>query len=312
MSAPATVAAGAPFEVKWTGPNNERDYIAIGETTPGGRLYLDYKYSRDGSPLKLAAPEKPGTYEVRYILGVGDTVIARQPITVGGVTASVTGAGPGGRRRQIQGDLDRAEQSERDFVTMVKAGTTEKTYERYEYTSKGNTLEFTAPDVPGDYEIRYATGKEYNTLARAPITVGAITGTVTGPAQVVAGETFKASWKGPDNARNFVTIVLKGAREGAYSGSYFYTTPQNNPGNLVAPLVPGEYELRYSTAEQYVTLARAAITDDAGEERTRQGRGDPGRRREIRRRHRDHPRRLRQHAAEVRHRAAHRHRQDGP
>jgi hypothetical protein len=54
--------------------------------------------------------------------------------------------------------------------------------------------------------------------------------------------------------------VLKGAREGAYSGSYLYTTPQNNPGNLVAQLVPGEYELRYSTAEQYVTIARAAIT----------------------------------------------------
>ena len=136
----------------------------------------------------------------------------------------------------------------------------EKTYERYEYTSKGNTLEFTAPDVPGEYEIRYATGKTYSTLARAKITVGAITGTVAGPAQVVAGETFKATWKGPDNARNFVTIVLKGAREGTYSGSYFYTTPQNNPGSLVAPLVPGEYELRYSTAEQYVTLARAAIT----------------------------------------------------
>ena len=57
------------------------------------------------------------------------------------------------------------------------------------------------------------------------------------------------SWKGPDNARNFVTIVPKGAREGAYTGSYFYTTPQNIPGTLVAPLAPGEYELRYSTAE---------------------------------------------------------------
>jgi Ca-activated chloride channel family protein len=91
VSAPATVAAGSTFEVKWTGPNNERDYVTIGETTPGGRLYLDYKYSRDGSPVQLAAPEKPGNYEVRYILGVGDTVIARQPITVGGVTASVTG-----------------------------------------------------------------------------------------------------------------------------------------------------------------------------------------------------------------------------
>ena len=72
----------------------------------------------------------------------------------------------------------------RDFVTMVKAGTREKTYERYVYTDKGSTLEFTAPDEPGNYELRYATGKEYLTLARAPITVGAITGTITGPAQV--------------------------------------------------------------------------------------------------------------------------------
>ena len=36
-------------------------------------------------------PEKPGTYEIRYILGQGDTIIARQTLTVGGVNASVTG-----------------------------------------------------------------------------------------------------------------------------------------------------------------------------------------------------------------------------
>ncbi len=258
VSAPASVSAGAPFEVKWTGPNNERDYVAIGETTPGGRLYLDYKYSRDGSPLKLAAPEKPGNYEVRYILGVGDTVIARQPITVGGVTASVTAPAQVAAGAKFKVSWT-GPNNARDFVTLVKADAAEKTYERYEYTSKGNTLELTAPDVPGNYELRYATGKEYNTLARSPITVGAVTGTVTGPAQVVAGETFKAAWKGPDNPRNYVTIVLKGAREGTYSSSYFYTTPQNSPGNLVAPLAPGEYELRYSTAEKYLTLARAAI-----------------------------------------------------
>jgi len=258
VSAPASVAAGASFEVKWTGPNNERDYIAVGETTPGGRLYLDYKYSRDGSPLKLAAPEKPGTYEVRYILGVGDTIIARQPFTVGAVAASVTAPAQVAAGAKFKVSWT-GPNNPRDFVTMVKSGTAEKTYDRYEYTNKGNTLEFTAPDVPGDYELRYATGKEYNTLARASITVGAVTGTVTGPATVVAGESFKASWKGPDNPRNYVTIVLKGAREGTYSGSYFYTTPQNNPGNLVAPLAPGDYELRYSTAEKYLTLARAAI-----------------------------------------------------
>ncbi len=259
VSAPASAAAGGTIEVKWTGPNNERDYIAIGETTPGGRLYLDYKYSRTGSPLKLAVPEKPGNYEVRYILGVGDTIIARQPLTVGGVSASVTAPAQvaAGARFKVTWT---GPNNERDFVTLVKAGTAEKTYERYAYTSAGSTLELTAPDTPGDYEIRYATGKEYNTLARTPITVGAVTGTVAGPAQVVAGESFKATWKGPDNPRNYVTIVQKGAREGTYSGSYFYTTPQNNPGNLLAPLVAGEYELRYSTAEKYLTLARAPIT----------------------------------------------------
>jgi hypothetical protein len=53
--------------------------------------------------------------------------------------------------------------------------------------------------------------------------------------------------------------VPKGAREGEYSSAYFYTTAHDNPGNLVAPLVPGDYELRYSTAEKYLTLARAAL-----------------------------------------------------
>ncbi len=125
-----------------------------------------------------------------------------------------------------------------------------------------------APDEPGNYELRYATGTANLTLARAPrSSVGAISGTITGPAQAVAGETFKVSWKGPDNARNFVTIVPQGCARGRVQlGSYFYTTPQNSPGTLVAPLAPGEYELRYSTAEKYLTLARAAIQINAGEE----------------------------------------------
>jgi hypothetical protein len=260
VSAPATVPGGKPFDVKWTGPNNERDYIAIGETTPGGRLYIDYKYSREGSPIKLEAPEKPGNYEIRYILGAGDAVIARQAIVVGNM-ASASIKAPAqvaaGARFKLTWT---GPNNERDYVTMVRAGAAEKTYERYAYTSVGSTLEITAPDVAGNYELRYLTGGENTALARVPITVGAITGTVTGPATVVAGESFKASWKGPDNSRNYVTIVPKGAREGEYSEWYFYTTPTNNPGTLVAPIKPGEYELRYSTAAKYLTIARAPIT----------------------------------------------------
>src|SRR5690606_10275723 len=115
-----------------------------------------------------------------------------------------------------------------------------------------------APDTPGEYEARYLTAQNNTTLARAKFTVGAITGSITGPPKAVAGEAIKVSWKGPDNPRNFITIVPKGAREGEYSASYAYTQPRNNPVNLFVPLQPGAYELRYSTAESYYTIARAS------------------------------------------------------
>jgi Mg-chelatase subunit ChlD len=346
VKGPASAAAGSEISVEWTGPNNERDYVAIGETGPNGRKYLDYKYTKTGSPLKLDVPEKPGTYEIRYLLGEGDTIIARQTLTVGAVTATLSApaqvaAGgrfkvnwtgpnnardfvtivPAGTAEKTYKDyqytskgstleftapdaagtyelryltasqyntLARATitvgavsatvkapaqvaagakfqvtwtgpNNARDFVTMVKAGAAEKSYERYEYTTRGSTLTFQAPDVPGAYELRYASGQQYLTLARAPITVTAVTGSLTAPASVVAGETFKVSWKGPDAPRNFITVVPKGAREGAY-GTYFYTTPQQNPGSLVAPLTAGAYEVRYATGEKYLTLAKSDLT----------------------------------------------------
>ncbi len=258
VKGPASIAAGAAFEVTFTGPNNQRDYVAIGETAPGGRKYLDYKYTREGSPVKLTAPDKAGSYELRYILGERDTIIARQAITVGAVSASVSAPAqvPAGAKIKVTWT---GPNNPRDFITMVKAGAAERSYARYAYTERGSPLELTAPDEPGAYEIRYATGGGYLTLARASITVGAISGTLTAPPEALAGETFKVSWKGPDNPRNFITVVPRGAREGDYSGSYFYTTPQHNPGSLVAPLVPGDYEVRYSTAEKYLTLARASL-----------------------------------------------------
>ena len=89
------------------------------------------------------------------------------------------------------------------------------------------------------------------------------------------------SWKGPDNPRNFITVVPKGAREGEYSASYRYTTPQNNPANLLAPLEPGDYELRYSTAESYYTIARAALKVVPGKQDAGQDRRDAGAGREA-------------------------------
>jgi hypothetical protein len=254
VQAPATLKAAAQFEVAWTGPDNPRDYITIGNAE---RKYLDYKYTRDGSPVKITAPEVPGEYEVRYILGQGDTVIATQKVTVGAVSASLTVPAQVAAGAKVTMSWT-GPGNPRDYLTVVKAGAAERTWGRYEYVSKGNPITMIAPDAPGEYEARYLSAQN-NTLARAKFTVGTVTGTLSGPPQAAAGESIKVSWKGPDNPRNFITIVPKGAREGEYSASYAYTVPQKNPVNLLAPLLPGDYELRYSTAESYYTIARAAL-----------------------------------------------------
>ena len=253
LDGPAEVAAGAKFQLQWKGPDNPRDYVGIGNAASP---YLSYVYTRDGSPSTLAAPDEAGEYELRYFLAEGDTVIGTRRIVVGGVSATVAGparVAAGARFAVTWKGPDNA----RDFITLVKKGTPDKRYERYAYTAKGSPLELTAPDEPGEYELRYLTAQTYATLGAAPVTVTPINATIAGPAEAVAGSTFPVKWQGPDNAQDYVTIVSKGTKEGV-SGNYRYTA-QGNPAQLLAPLEPGDYELRYSTGQTHATLARAPV-----------------------------------------------------
>jgi hypothetical protein len=259
VKAPATIRAGAVFDLEWSGPANPQDYVGIGDADPNGSPYHDWKYTKgQPSPIRLTAPEKPGNYEVRYFLGSDNRVLAAQKVTVAAVAASVSAPA------QVAAGAKFAVKwtgtgNPRDYVTVVKAGAPEGTWDRYRLVGHGNPLELVAPDVAGAYEVRYLTALKNLTLARATIQVGAVTGSLTVPAQAVAGESFKVGWKGPDNPRNYVTIVPKAAREGEWSASYAYTD-KANPTSLVAPLAAGSYEVRYLTAESATTLARAAIT----------------------------------------------------
>jgi hypothetical protein len=254
LDAPAQVAAGAKFSVKWTGPNNDRDYVAYGNDA---RPYIGYEYTKAGSPLELTAPDEPGQYELRYFLGAGDVIIGRRPITVGAVSATVTAPPTAAAGSKIKITWQ-GPNNPRDFVTIVKAGTADKQYAAYEYTSKGSTLDMRAPEAAGEYEVRYLTAQTYATLATAKMTVTAVSASVKAPASAVAGSSVAINWQGPNNERDYVTIVKKGAREGEYA-TYEYTA-RGNPVKVLAPIEPGDYEVRYSTGQSYATLARAPIT----------------------------------------------------
>ena len=151
----------------------------------------------------------------------------------------------------------------RDFITIVKAGAPEKHYDAYAYTSAGNPAQLRAPEQAGDYEVRYLTGQTYATLASAKIAVDRCQCHRERPATAVAGSTFAVTWTGPNNQRDFINLVPKGAREGESGAG---RTRLGHPAQMQAPLNPGEYELRYSLGQSYATLARTSIQITPGKE----------------------------------------------
>lgn len=86
LTAPKTpIKASQPFEIAWTGPNGENDYVDIVRSGRPQQVGDEVTYVRTsaGNPAKLTAPEQPGTYDVRYVRDEGDRkVVAHIAITV--------------------------------------------------------------------------------------------------------------------------------------------------------------------------------------------------------------------------------------
>ena len=153
--------------------------------------------------------------------------------------------------------------NDRDFVTIGAPDAAPGTYEDYRDTKEGPTLELTAPIEPGAYELRYVTGRSRTVLARASIDVTPVTATLDAPAEVVLGSTFSVAWTGPDNERDYITIVEKAADDAHY-GNYADTI-KGTPLTLTAPTIPGEAELRYVSGQGRKILARRPIRVIAAE-----------------------------------------------
>jgi len=98
VTGPATVVADTEFEVRWTGPDNDGDYITIIEVGSDSRDYRDYAYTRDGPTVTIEAPLDAGAYELRYMTGRSRQILASQPITVtpGAIPGTLRVVGEGG------------------------------------------------------------------------------------------------------------------------------------------------------------------------------------------------------------------------
>jgi len=247
VSGPAEAPAGATIKVDWTGPNARNDYVAIAPVGAEDSAYDAYSYTRHGAPLELTLPTVPGDFELRYVLNADRKVLARAPITLTGVAASLDAPESAGAGSELSVDWAGPDY-DRDYVTISPVGSDDRTYLGYAYTRNGNPARFQAPTDPGDYELRYVlNGSPDEVLARRPITIEAVEARLSAPANVPVGGPVAVDWSGPESAgRDFIAIAAPGDAPNRYV-AYEYARG-GSPAEIAAPVQPGSYELRYVQA----------------------------------------------------------------
>jgi len=258
LALPATAPAGGAIEVAWTGPGYDRDYISISRLDEEDGAYLEYADVGDESPVTLQLPAEPGAYEVRYVLSQDRSVLARAPITLTEVTASLlaSAAAPAGSRLQVgwSGPGYRG-----DYVSISEVGSKPGAYIHYADVRAGEpSVELQLPSLPGSYEIRYILGQERKQLASHRIQVTEVTATLQVPASGKAGTAIVVTWSGPDYRGDYISVAKPDGKGHSYIE--YRNTSEGSPLSLPLPKQPGTYEIRYVMREGNRVLATAPVT----------------------------------------------------
>jgi Ca-activated chloride channel homolog len=256
LQAPDEIGAGARFDVSWSGPNQGSDFITVVPVGADDNAYQSFVYVDAGSPNQLIASVDPGRYEIRYVTGQSNTVLARRPLLVTAAAVGIRVPSEVAAGTSFEVDWTGPDNGG-DYVTIVPAGADEGAYLSYAYTDGGNPSTLQAPIDAGAYEVRYVAGQGDRTLARTPITVLGTSASVQAPARVAPGSPFEVTWEGPGNDNDYVTIVPAGADEGAYL-DYAYLS-SGSPATLTAPEEAGRYEVRYVFGRGDRTLASTPV-----------------------------------------------------
>ncbi|MEN8178755.1 MAG: VWA domain-containing protein [Pseudomonadota bacterium] len=161
---------------------------------------------------------------------------------------------PAGSIFEVQWD---GSNSRGDFITIVKPGATEGSYQNYAYTATGNPVKLMAPDQVGAYELRYVFGHKRDTLARRAVSVTPVQASLAPEPEVAAGSFLKIDWQGPNNRGDYISLAAVGTGDGEYL-TYAHTL-NGTPASIQVPDESGAYEVRYVTGQTGAVLARGQV-----------------------------------------------------
>jgi Ca-activated chloride channel family protein len=255
LQAPDSLSADTPFNVDWTGPNNQGDFISLLAAGATEWTNEPWFYTNYGTPGQMVAPTTPGNYKIAYIDGTSRNFKAARPLVVTAFVGSVSGPATVAAGTVFSANWT-GPNAPGDFITIVAVGATDWTDESWFYTGYGSPGNLTAPLTDGAHELWYIAA-DRTVMARAPITVTPLASSVTAPASANKGALISVSWTGPNAPGDYITIVAAGAAEGSYL-SYAYTGA-GNPVTITAPDTAGAYEIRYVYGADGSTLVSQAI-----------------------------------------------------
>ncbi len=265
ITAPAEAMAGADIEVAWTGPGYDDDYIGVGPAEgEGSELWNQFTYTRDGSPLTLRMPMGEGEHVITYFLRQDREPLAQATISLTMPTASLTAPDSAVAGSEIEVAWTGPDYED-DYIGIGPAeGEGSELWQNFTYTREGSPLPLTVPAEAGDYVITYFARQDRRPLAQVPISVTDLAGSITAPAEAVAGSTITVEWTGPDYDDDYIGIGPAGA-EGSEAWTNFAYTREGSPLELLVPTGPGDYVITYFVRQDRSALATAPIAVSAAE-----------------------------------------------
>ncbi|MFO0858520.1 MAG: hypothetical protein U0640_14325 [Phycisphaerales bacterium] len=256
IDAPDQATVGTDIEVKWTGPNNQGDYITVAAKGWPDEKYGNYTPTTAGSPLRVKALADAGDAELRYVSGQGRVVLARRAISLKAADIAITAPDQAVAGSTIEVAWT-GPNTAGDYITVVEVGTADDKNGNYTNTTKGTPLPLLMPVMNGKAELRYVMGQGRKVLARRAITLVPAEIKITAPDECKAGEAVSITWTGPNFGGDYITIVPQGTADGKYAA--YKNTTSGSPMSVNAPKEPGEAEIRYASGQGGVVLARKTI-----------------------------------------------------
>jgi Ca-activated chloride channel family protein len=170
VSGPATALAGSRIEASWTQSIHPRDLVTIVPANAAAGATADYLRVGTARSGALDTVAEPGDYEIRYLLEASGEAIARAPIvlTAAEVTLSAPASVAAGERFEARWSRT---VHPRDLVVIVPVDAPDDADEVYRRAGRGEAGMLQAPEMPGDYEVRYLLVASGLAIARTPIRV---------------------------------------------------------------------------------------------------------------------------------------------